>query len=220
MDVAFIRGLGQGEREWLRCGVSKMGAPPRLLHDKCLWRRQGHAFGGRTVILATVGLTMNWVIRHFRRYLEREPWGFCWRIGLESTVASLAAAAFLAVIFGTPKRQLLDLSMPAAFLMLLVVAPPVETLVFQAFPIFIVRMLKGSMRVQILVSTLLFSAAHFPEGITTGVSAGVIGGLYFAFSYAHWRTKSRWKSVWITTGCHAIHNGVAFILLVVIGHWR
>jgi hypothetical protein len=57
-----------------------------------------------------------------------------------------------------------------------------ETLIFQALPIFIVRMLKGSIRFQILVSTLLFSAAHFPEGIATGLSAGVSGGLYFAFS--------------------------------------
>jgi hypothetical protein len=163
--------------------------------------------------------TMTWIRAHFQRYLERKPWDFCWRLGLESTVVSLGAAALLAVVFGVSKREFLDLSMPVVFLLLLVVAPPVETLIFQAFPVFIVRVLKGSICVQILISTLLFSAAHFPEGIATGVSAGVIGGLYFAFAYAHWRTKSRWQSFWITTVCHAIHNGIAFILLVVLGHW-
>ena len=162
---------------------------------------------------------MNWVARHFRRYLEREPWDFCWRIGVESTVLSLIAALLLAVVFGTSTRELLDLPMHVVFLLLLVVAPPIETLLFQAFPIFIMRMLKGSIRSQILVSTLLFSAAHFPEGIATGVSAGLIGGLYFAFAYAHWRSQSRWKSFWITTVAHGIHNGIAFILLVVLGNW-
>lgn len=162
---------------------------------------------------------MNWVAGHFRRYLERKPWDFCWRIGVESTVVSLIAAALFAVVFSVPKREFLDLSLPVAFVVLLLVAPLIETLVFQAFPIFIVRVWKGSVRTQILVSTLLFSAAHFPEGIVTGVSAGVIGGLYFAFAYAHWRIQSRWQSFWITTVCHGIHNGIVFVLLVVFGHW-
>lgn len=163
---------------------------------------------------------MNWLAAHFRRYLERHSWDFCWRIGVESTVVSLLAAALLAAVFGAQKREFLDLPMHVTFLLLLVVAPPTETLIFQAFPVFIVRMLKGSIRLQILISTLLFSAAHFPEGITTGVSAGVIGGLYFAFAYAHWRTRSRWQSFWITTVCHAIHNGIAFMLLVILGNWN
>ena len=162
---------------------------------------------------------MNWIARHFRRYLERKPWDFCWRIGIESTVVSLVAAALLAALLGASKREFLDLPMPIVFIAIMLIAPPVETLVFQAFPIFIVRVFKGSVRTQILVSTLLFSAAHFPEGIATGVAAGVIGGLYFAFAYAHWRLQSRWQSFWITTGCHGIHNGIAFILLVVFGNW-
>ena len=162
---------------------------------------------------------MNWATRHFSRHRERTPWDFCWRIGVESTLVSLIAAAVLAVLFGVPRRELLDLSLPVAFVALLLVAPPIETLVFQAFPIFIVRVLKGSIRTQILVSTLLFAAAHFPEGMATGVSAGVIGGLYYAFAYAHWRIQSRWQSFWITTVCHGIHNGIAFFLLVVFGNW-
>ncbi len=161
-----------------------------------------------------------WLRRHFERYRERRPWAFCWRIGVESTLVSLAIAALLSVVVQTPKREFLDWPMPAVFVLLVLIAPPVETLVFQAFPIFIVRTLKGSMGLQILVSTLVFAAAHFPEGITTGVSAGVIGGLYFAFAYAHWRATSRWQSFWITAGCHVIHNLIAFILLAVFLKWR
>ncbi len=162
---------------------------------------------------------MNWITRHFHRHLERSPWAFCWRIGVESTVVSLIVAALLAVIVGTSNREFLDLSLPEAFFLLLIIAPPVETLLFQAFPIFIVRLFKGSLRVQIIVSTVLFSAVHFPEGIVPGVAAGIIGGLYFGYAYAHWRLRTRWQALWITTGCHAIHNGIAFILLVLLGHW-
>lgn len=162
---------------------------------------------------------MKWVARHYRRYLEREPWDFCWRIGVESAALGLVASVILTPIFDTSAREFLNWSMPEVFLLLLAVAPPIETLVFQAFPIFVVRMLKGTIRLQILVSTLLFSAAHFPEGIGTGLSAGAIGGLYLAFAYAHWRKQSRWRSFWITTAAHCIHNGIAFILLVVFGNW-
>lgn len=143
---------------------------------------------------------------------------------MESTVVSLIAAVLLTLVmlgagFDTPEREFLDLPMPVVFVMLLMIAPPLETLVFQAFPIFVVRRLEGSIRSQILVSTVLFSAAHFPEGIATGVSAGIIGGLYFAFAYAHWRSRSRWQALWITTVCHAIHNGIAFLLLLISGRW-
>jgi hypothetical protein len=160
---------------------------------------------------------MNWIKRHFDKYLERGPWGFCWRIGLESLVVSIPVAVLLVLIFGPGKRASIDLPVLVMFLLLLVIAPPLETLVFQAFPIFIVRLLKGSFRIQIIASAVLFSAAHFTEGVTTGISAGLIGGLYFGFAYAHWRTKSRWQPFWITTVCHIIHNGIAFILLVASG---
>jgi len=163
---------------------------------------------------------MMWLKKHFENYLKRSPWAFCWRIGIESMVVSFPLAILLVLIFGPGKRLSLDLPIAAAFLLLLVIAPPLETLVFQAFPIFIVRSLKGSFRIQIIASAILFSAAHFPEGIATGISAGLIGGLYFGFAYAHWRTKSRWHPFWITTVCHIIHNGIAFILLVASGNLR
>ena len=162
---------------------------------------------------------MTWIKKHFRGYLERRPWAFCWRIGIESTVVSLLVAVLLAFVFEVPEREFLNLSIGEAFLFLIVVAPPLETLFLQAFPIFIVRLLNGSMRTQVLVSTAVFASLHFPEGLVTGIAAGIIGGLYFGFAYAHWRRKSRWQSFWITTVCHGIHNVIAFLLLVVSGAW-
>jgi hypothetical protein len=162
---------------------------------------------------------MTWIKKHFQRYLDRRPWDFCWRIGVESTIASLVASILLAFAVGVPAREFLNYSMGGVFVLLLLVAPPVETLLFQALPIGLVRLLKGSIRTQILVSTILFAACHFPEGIAVGISAGIIGGLYFSFAYAHWRNRSRWHALWITTACHGIHNGIAFFLLVLFGNW-
>jgi hypothetical protein len=163
---------------------------------------------------------MGFIKNHFLKYLERKPWDFCWRIGVESTVVSLAAAVLLTWVIGPAKREFLHYSMGSVFVMLVLVAPPLETLVFQAFPIFVVRSLKGSLPIQIAVSTVLFAACHFPEGIAVGISAGVIGGSYFGFAYAHWRSISRWQPLWITTVAHGIHNLIAFVLLVVAGNWQ
>lgn len=162
---------------------------------------------------------MNWLRRHAQRYRGRGPWSFAWRIGVESTLVSLAVSAALTLVFEDPARELLDLPFMVAFVAIMLVAPPLETLLLQALPIFVVRRLKGSFRTQVLVSTILFSAMHFPEGIVTGVAAGVIGGLYFASAYAFWRTRSRWSAFWVTTVAHAVHNGIALALLVLFGNW-
>ncbi|MDX9981382.1 MAG: hypothetical protein RBU25_15270, partial [Lentisphaeria bacterium] len=102
---------------------------------------------------------MNRFVKHFRRHLDREPWDFCWRIGLESTVVCLIVGYLLAVFFDVPRRDFLDYPMSRAFLLVVVIAPPIETLIFQAFPIFVIRVCRGSNLFQIAVSSILFSAA-------------------------------------------------------------
>jgi hypothetical protein len=159
---------------------------------------------------------MNWLRKHFERYRQRSPWDFCWRIALESTLISLLAAATLALIFGQPDR-FPDLPMSAIFLIALLIAPPVETLLLQALPIFVARKLKASLRAQVIVSTVIFAAAHLTEGFITVISAGAVGGFYFAFTYAHWRQESRWTSFWVTALSHAIHNAIAVGLVAVMG---
>jgi hypothetical protein len=161
----------------------------------------------------------SWIRSHFQRYFELQPWAFCWRLGIESTAVSLLSAVLLVPLLDEPRRRLLTYPIEVVFVLMLIAAPLVETLLLQALPIFIVRLLRGSLRTQILVSALIFALLHLPEGLGTGISAGVVGGLYFAFAYAHWRTKSRWQAFWVTAGSHAIHNGIAFVLLVLLGVW-
>ena len=159
---------------------------------------------------------MHFLLNHFKRYLERKPLDFCWRIGLESVAVSLAVA-FLTELWGIPERDFPDWSVGTIFLFIIVLAPPFETLLLQALPIYIARKLKATFRMQIIIATLVFVIFHLAEGVATVIAAGLIGGFYFSFTYAHWRTKSRWQAFWVTTGSHVIHNGIVFILMLIFG---
>jgi len=160
---------------------------------------------------------MNWLIKHFERYKQRSPWDFCWRIAVEGTVLSLLAATVLALILGGPQREFLEWPMWVIFLVTVLIGPPVETLLLQALPVFVARKLKASFRVQVIVSLVVFTACHIPEGFITTISAGMVGGSYFAFTYVHWRQKSRWTAFWVTALSHTMHNGIAVGLLAVLG---
>jgi len=129
----------------------------------------------------------------------------------------MLVAVFLSVL-NAPERQLPDWSTSEIVAFAVLVAPPIETLVMQALPIFIARILKCSFRSQILAGTVVFSLFHIPEGIATFISAGIVGGFYFSFAYARWRRKSRWKAFWVTMLSHAIHNAIAFVIVLILGY--
>jgi hypothetical protein len=98
-----------------------------------------------------------------------------------------------------------------------IVAPLLETLIFQAFPIWIARLCKARLSIQVVVSVVPFFLAHAIEGIGAGIAAGLIGGFYFAFTYVHWREYRRWTAFWITAVSHAIHNGILIPLALAFG---
>lgn len=159
---------------------------------------------------------MQFIKNHFKRYFQRQPWDFCWRIGVESTAVGIVVGTLL-LVFGAPERVFPNWSMSSIFIAIVLLAPPLETLLMQAFPIFIARKLKASFKMQIITGTIVFSMCHLAEGLGAFISAGIVGGFYFSFTYAHWRTKSRWQAFWVTAGSHAIHNFIAFILILIFG---
>jgi len=157
----------------------------------------------------------NWLRSHFQRYRERKPWDFCWRIALEGFLVSLAAAFALDLI-GLGEREI-EVGFEALLFLGVVIAPLLETLVFQAFPVWIARLCKASFRVQIVASVIPFFLVHAIEGVAAGVAAGLIGGFYFAFTYVHWRQQSRWTAFWVTAVSHAMNNGIAIPLAYALG---
>jgi hypothetical protein len=103
------------------------------------------------------------------------------------------------------------------FLLIVVIAPVAETLLFQALPIFVARKFNASFSWQIISSMAIFAGLHFLDGILAGIASGMVGGFYFAFTFAHWRQKSRWTAFWVTAVSHALNNATAFALLALGG---
>ena len=158
---------------------------------------------------------MKWIERHFRRYRERKPLDFCWRIAIEGTIVGLVVS-FIIAASGIPGREINMGFWPLLFLGV-VIAPILETLILQAFPVWIARLCKARFSVQILVSVIPFTIVHAMEGAATGVAAGLIGGFYFAFTYVHWRERRRWTAFWTTAVSHAIHNAILIPLAFAFG---
>jgi hypothetical protein len=158
---------------------------------------------------------MKWIRRHFRRYRERTPWDFCWRIAIEGTIVGLAASCLIGFLDMAGRE--IDLSFGALLIGGVVVAPVLETLILQAFPVWLARQFKAGFSLQIIVSVIPFAVLHAVEGIQTAIAAGLVGGFYFAFTYVHWRERSRWQAYWITAASHSIHNAIVFTLAFVLG---
>lgn len=158
---------------------------------------------------------MNWIRNHFHRYRQRTPWDFCWRITIEGFLISLAVGIVLGFLDLADRD--LDMSLPVFVLFAVVLAPLLETLVLQALPVWIARLAKARFSTQVIASLVPFCFAHLVEGIGTAIAAGLVGGFYFAFTYAHWRESSRWTAFWTTSLSHAMHNAAAITLAVVLG---
>lgn len=157
----------------------------------------------------------HWIKSRFQRYRQRGPWDFCWRIALEGTVVTLIAVVILNML-GCGQR---DLNLGYGYLLFVgvIVAPIVETLLFQSFPVWIARLCNARFQVQCAASIIPFYLAHAIEGVATGIAAGLICGGYLAFTYVHWRERSPWEAFWVTAVSHAIHNLIVISLAFVFG---
>ena len=159
-------------------------------------------------------MILNLLRKHFRKHARRRPWDFCWKIGIEKTVVSFAIAFLLLIVLDDSKPYIIHFPIWREFATLVIIAPVIETLLLQAFPIYLARSVKSSFNVQIISSVLIFTVLHSLISIGRGLCAGLIGGYYLAFSYALWRRRSRWSAFWITTVCHSITNATVFIFFL------
>jgi hypothetical protein len=150
---------------------------------------------------------------HFANHRRRSPWSFCWRVTLEGLLLSLAISSILAPFSGA-ERDFMKWPLLKALFVILIFAPLVETLILQMIPIGLARLFRARFKTQVLVSLIPFALLHFVEGIAVGISAGVIGGFYLAFTYAHWLEKSVWIAIWTTVLSHFMKNSVVAVVLV------
>jgi membrane protease YdiL (CAAX protease family) len=160
-------------------------------------------------------------------YYELSSLLFCLRIGIESWLVSfllvLAIALSVGIIVGLGFLEM-EVVIAAigekenaqiSLFLICIVGPVIETIIFQFAPIEFLRGMVGP-RTQIIMSAAAFAAAHFLGGPIKGVAAGVVGGLYFGFTYVFWRKKSFEKAFILTIISHSISNfvsalGIAYV---------
>jgi hypothetical protein len=158
------------------------------------------------------------IVRHYRGYLQKTPWTFCWHAALEGTVLGLLAGLLVwPLIRDNPQEELMKYPAPVVFMLIVLIAPLLETLLLQALPVFVVRRFKARWFYQFLAGLLPFALTHLTNGFSSFIAAGLVGGSYFSFCYVHWRQRSRWTATWTTMAQHAIHNGIAFAILLASG---
>jgi hypothetical protein len=162
------------------------------------------------------------IAAHFARYQKLPPWTFTWRVALESIGFALVAGTAAAMVL--PHEGLLvhrlHMTPGQLFVRAVLLAPVIETLLFQFLVIEIAARLGAGFMLQIALSMVPFAVAHFfVNGPVNGVAAGVVGGFYLAFTYATWRPRSRRIAFGATAGMHALINSLAFMALLLFkGH--
>ncbi len=81
-----------------------------------------------------------------------------------------------------------------------------ETLSFQAVPIALLSAAGASLGAQLIVSATLFAWLHYENSIVKGIGAGILGGVYFGYSFVRWFPNSLWRACWITAVSHSLRN--------------
>jgi hypothetical protein len=144
---------------------------------------------------------------HFAALRRAGKWKFFWWVSVEGLVVPIVLLAAVAAFVDIPVRtDLEDMTPGRLFVMVVIIAPFVETLISQAFPVMIARAWRFGFWAQVIASVLVFAPLHAPSGIATVLCAGVISGFYIGFTYVHWRQQSFRSALWMTSGTHAFHN--------------
>jgi hypothetical protein len=156
------------------------------------------------------------IFGHYSSLRARSGWPFFWRAWIEMTILSYGLIVPITHFVHFNKRKDLDGYSPLALIIMAVILGPLlETLIFQALPIGVLRAKRRTTQWQFSVSVTLFGAPHFLIGVPTGLSAGLIGGSYFAFTYLKFREASFLKAVCVTTALHGAYNLVGVVLMLV-----
>ena len=137
-------------------------------------------------------------------------------MAVEGSCVSLVIGTLLDVVIEEPPRGLLHWSSAKLFLLGVLIAPIVETVLFQLLPILVARTLGGRYKVSLAVSVILFAGVHFLEGMAVGIAAGIVGGFYLTSVFLWWVETSYWTAVWTTALSHMVRNSVAATMLTLL----
>lgn len=98
-----------------------------------------------------------------------------------------------------------NLSSAEFFIIAIILAPIIETLLGQMLPILIARRFTKSSLIIIIISALVFALPHCTKNVTKFLPA-FPAGIIYAFTFLHWLEKSKTKAYWITCAAHCLYN--------------
>src|SRR5258708_34998006 len=147
--------------------------------------------------------------RYLATYRRRPALRFVFWITAEGLVVAGVVAVILVFALQLPGRTDIDLQTfkPSLIFSAVLVGPLIETLILQCLPVIAAQSLRWNFLGQFIASIVLFAAAHFVvAGVATGISAGIVSGAYFGFTYVHWSQKSYATAYALTALSHGLHN--------------
>jgi hypothetical protein len=152
-----------------------------------------------------------------QRHQRRGAIGYVAFVGMEiAAVAWVVRALIAPLVDGSAALAQPSISM-SMLLVAILIAPLCEILLFQGIPIELVLLLSGSSKAALGLSTAAFLVCHLMAGFGTGLSAGLVGGLYLSSTYLHWKKRSRCAAVAVTVGTHVTANVTIVAALLALG---
>ncbi|MFZ6874173.1 CPBP family intramembrane glutamic endopeptidase [Undibacterium sp. Di27W] len=105
------------------------------------------------------------------------------------------------------------------FYYVVILGPIIETLLFQALPFSIARLLKLNIWFTLLLMTSPFALLHYPNGLI-GIVNAFLGGLIYSTSFIVWEKNSYKVALCIVMAIHGLHNlevtGLGYGLMYVL----
>lgn len=119
-----------------------------------------------------------------------------------------------------PRTNLNSLSDVALAFGGIVLAPLLETLLFQSLFCAIGRWCNLGFWAQVVLVWIPFFLGHFGESAGTAWCVGLVGGFFFSLTYVTKRAESLGRAYWTTAALHALNNSCALgFILASRHHW-
>ena len=151
-----------------------------------------------------------------KKRAEMSVWPFCWSMATESFLLATAIGFSLRLAFGASARGGLSIGLWTV-ISAVIFAPLIETIICQVISVAVTRKLRRGFWQQVLFATAIFATAHFYVlGFVSGMTAGLVGGFYFSYTYVHWRRRSLRAAYWSTVLVHSLYNLWIFSIALLV----
>ena len=114
-----------------------------------------------------------------------------------------------------PRALIADKGFGMTFVAAIFLAPLLETLMNQWFPIWLAMKVTHRPVVAVWFSTVLFGVIHLHAGVY-GFVATIGAGFFLAVAFLHGRQFSRKRAYWTTAAIHAGVNGIAMTVALIL----